>query len=68
VWESAWATISIHRTKEGAESAMNKHKADAKKKHDDFRNSITDEEKEFYTDYPFDTHKDWYVKEIELQD
>jgi hypothetical protein len=33
-WESAFQTISCHRTREGAEKAMNDHKAKAKENFD----------------------------------
>ena len=35
VYESSWATISLHYSKEGAEKAMNDHKTEAKREFDE---------------------------------
>ena len=65
--ESAYATISIHKTKEGAESAMNKHMESIKDKHEK-------EEAEYKlscpngVDFPWNYDQDWKIEEIELLD
>jgi hypothetical protein len=60
--ESSYATISLHRTREGAEKAMNKHKEEAsqewKKKYPVGS----------YEPYPFGRFEDWGINEIEILD
>jgi len=69
--ESAWATISLHRTKEGAENAKKKHKTARRKEWkkerkerlelfgDDYKNTSTYNEK-------FGRWEDWIIKEMEV--
>lgn len=62
IHESAHATMSIHRTEEGAKKAMKKHKDVKLKKFNDYlkRNP-------HFTKYmKFGEHEDWCVKEKEL--
>ncbi len=61
IHESAWATMSIHRTREGAESAMNAHKEKAKA---DYESDMEGYE----PIHPFDFAKDWMVSETILLD
>jgi len=55
--ESAYATLSIHRTKEGAQKAIDYHKA---QKLIDHNNR--------YPNLAFGEFEDWCVNEIELKD
>ena len=63
IHESAWATISIHRSREGAVNAMEEHKAEEKKKWEEYAD--TEERKK---EFPFGQHEDWSIGEIELHD
>lgn len=66
--ESADCTISIHKTKAGAEKAIEDHKAKEKKEFDDgFYNKMTDEEKAMYN-FKWDDFKSWRIVETELLD
>lgn len=56
IYESAWATISIHRTREGAEAAMEAHKGNE-------RDVWEKENKGFEPTHPFDFAKEWKVAE-----
>ena len=64
IHESAWGTISLHRTKEGAKKAMYRHKKKERKEFDDMYNG---KEKE-YLGIKFGIHEDWCVDEIEVLD
>lgn len=62
VHESAWATVSLHRTKEGAEKAMKKHKDVERRKF----NKLYKDEPELKKQMKFGQHKDWCIREQEL--
>lgn len=62
VFESAFATISLHRSKEGAEKAMEAHKAEKKEWHD---KRYADEDEE---DFIFGEFEEWIVEPIEILD
>ena len=62
IYESAYATMSLHKTRKGAEMAMAFHKAEKEKEHWDIYNRPDD----YYTS-PFGEHEDWRVEEIEVQ-
>lgn len=63
IWESAFGTISLHRTKKGAQEAMKAHKAEKRAEFD-----------ELYVDakphrlIKFGLYEAWKVEAIELQD
>lgn len=57
IHESAWHTLSIHRTRRGAEMAMEFHKNEEKEKYD-----------KYIGDDKFGEHEDWCVWEDELLD
>jgi hypothetical protein len=59
--ESAISTISIHKTRKGAEIAMMFHKNEVKQK---WINS----QKEYIDKYPFDFDQDWDIRETKLQE
>jgi hypothetical protein len=62
--ESSYATLSIHRTRKGAEMAIEFHRAERQKEWDDI---YTDKKDPWYQ--PFNTTSErWAVNEIELQD
>ena len=62
VFESTFATISLHRSKEGAEKAMEAHKAEKKEWHD---KRYADEDEE---DFIFGEFEEWIVEPIEILD
>lgn len=63
IHESAWATVSLHRTLEGAEKALAEHKE--KKRAEWLRMYPTVEDQE---EMPFGEFEDWFVKPIEIKD
>lgn len=62
IYESAYATISLHKTKKGAEMAMQFHKAEKEKEHW----AIYDKIPEDYYMHPFGEHEDWCVEEMDI--
>lgn len=63
--ESSYATISLHRTKEGAEEAMKKHKAKEKRKW----SKLYKNEPEFINGtLKFGQYQDWAIGEQKLLD
>lgn len=64
IWESAFQTISCHRTRAGAEKAMCEHKAKAKENFDKLYKNNT----ELKIDIEFGEHEDWQIGETELLD
>lgn len=60
VWESASATISLHRTKKGAMKAMKNHKEELRRKH----KKIYGNDKTM----KFGKNEHWGVGAIEIQD
>lgn len=63
IWESSYATISVHRTKRGAKRAVEVHKAFLAK---EFRETHGNEKTSF--GHTYDSHKEWRVVEKELKD
>lgn len=61
--ESSYATISAHKTKQGARNALAKHVREQKKEHDEDFQYVVKEMR-----YRFGLFERWYVKEIELLD
>lgn len=61
IYESSYATISLHRTRKGAEMAMEFHKAELKKEWDDM---YKDEE----PPYEFGHFEAWAVEEVKIYD
>lgn len=78
--ESSYATISVHRTREGAEKAMNKHKEEERIKHEKkierYKNSWKEEGHDDETikellegsTGEFGRFEDWGINEIEVED
>ena len=64
IHESAYASVSLHRTKEGAEKAMKKHKASELKKF----NKLYKNDPELKKLMKFGQHEDWSIGEQELLD
>ncbi len=62
VHESSYATISIHKTKEGAEKAIEIHKAKEKEEFD----KIYKDNNEF--NFKFGEHENWDIAKTELLD
>jgi hypothetical protein len=79
IHESSYATMSLHRTPEGAEKAMNEHKEKErlnfengykKRLTEEWQNDpdLDEEAKKVLIDSigNFDAHKDWAVEEMEV--
>lgn len=66
IHESSYGTLSTHRSREGAEKAMNKHRDAEKKEWDEMYRDV--EEPSLFEDMKFGQHEDWDVREIELLD
>jgi hypothetical protein len=62
IHESGYITMSIHRTRKGAEMALEFHKAEMKKEW----NKMYDEPDE--EPWKFGHFEDWKIEEIKLQD
>ena len=65
--ESSFATISIHRTREGAEKAVQDDKDKMKAEHEKSKKDIEDAGLEF-DDYEWNIDKEWDIQETELLD
>ena len=63
--ESASCTMSLHRTKSGAEKAMKKHKAEEKKKHNDMYKRLKVPKS---IRIKFGQFKSWSIVETEVLD
>ena len=61
IYESSFGVISIHKTRKGAEMAMEFHNAEARKKWEEMY-PTKKEQKEF----PFGSFESWRVFEYEL--
>ena len=69
VEESAWATVSLHKTKKGAEMAMKFHKAEKKKEwdeHDKWQREEYGDKYELLKSGEFGYWERWDVEEIEV--
>lgn len=69
--ESAWTTISLHRTRKGAEIAMKFHKEKQRKEweeHDKWQRKEYGDNYEHMKSSPFGTWQKWGVNEIEVLD
>ncbi len=64
IHESGWVTVSLHRTREGAQKALDSHKDSAKK---EFNERYSKEEIEKLI-FKFGQFEDWRIGEIELND
>lgn len=64
--ESAFATISIHRTKAGAYKAMRNHRTSAYLEW--YEDRMRFGKTPIFSEYPYDFGKDWMIREIELND
>jgi len=77
IYESAGMTISIHRTRRGAEDAIRKHKAEKRKEFDedmkwrreDIKKTLTEElQREYLKQFKFSKFESWGIIKIEIQD
>lgn len=68
IHESAYATISLHKTKKGAEKAVREHKKLIKKEWDDSHKGNSKEAKYFRSRFKWNGMVDWDIKETELND
>lgn len=64
IYESAFYTVSLHRTKKGAEMAMEYHKAEKLKEFNDLYDKSTQKEYGF----KFGQMESWRVSEMDIQD
>lgn len=67
IYESTYGTLSIHKTKKGAEKAVQQHKDQVKKEHDDM-NADFEKEGIEKSSFEWDVHQGWDVREIEVLD
>jgi hypothetical protein len=63
IHESASMTMSVHRTRKGAEMALDFHKNESHKQWKEM--FPTEDEQE---EYPFGKHESWFIKEIKIQE
>lgn len=63
IFESSHATKSLHRTRKGAEIALEFHKNEKRKEYEEVY--PTEEDRE---EFPFGTHEDWDIEEIKIED
>lgn len=83
IHESAYGLMSLHKTKEGAEAAMQKHIEEKKVEHSEYverqKENLADYIKEYNIDEEgskllydsigkFDDHEAWTVDELEILD
>lgn len=66
IYESSYGTISLHRTRKGAEIALEFHRNTAKKEYDEYYKSICKDLPNY--PYEFGQFENWRVVEIEIQD
>lgn len=67
--ESSYGTLSLHKTKAGAEKAVAEHKAQIKKEFEEgYWSRLSEEDKKLFSDHTWDMFKDWEVTETELLD
>lgn len=62
IYESGSVTISIHKSKKGAETALTHHKEKEKQEHDE----MYKDEPDMLCDMPYDQMKHWSVVETEV--
>ena len=83
IHESAYGTVSLHKTKEGAEAAMNKHKEEKRLEFEEYKKrrdadteeycikeNLDEEAKKSLMEWggKFGDHEDWQVDEFEVLD
>lgn len=66
IYESGDCLISLHRTKKGAEMALDYHKHEKKKEYDDY--SSWNKEEGTEPECKFGEFERWYVDEIEINE
>ena len=59
IHESIFGLVSLHRTREGAEKALEWHKNEVR---EEWKYRGADEE------YPYDQFQSWHIEEIKIQD
>ena len=64
--EGAASTISIHKTKKGAEMAMEFHKAEKQKQWDEMRKLYEENDPEYWKEFKWDFDQWWGIRECEL--
>lgn len=62
VHESAMGVISLHKTYEGAQKALEFHKETERKEYEQLHNE------RFKLDFPFGNFESWRVREIEVHE
>ena len=62
--ESSAYTISLHKTRKGAEMAIEFHQNECRKQHEE----IYKDDEDGLKDYPFDFFKSWDVAEMEVKE
>lgn len=64
--ESAAVTISIHKTKKGAEMAMESHKAETQKQWNEMRKLDEENDPEYWKEFEWDFDQWWGVRKCKL--
>lgn len=64
IYESAMTTLSLHRTEQGAEKAVEDHKKQLKQEYEEDYEGIPQKEREF----SYDHHKEWDVIKSKIQE
>lgn len=64
IFESVLGTISLHKTKEGAEKAIALHKFEIKSEFD----KMYSQEDAIEQEFRWDMHQSWNIEETELSD
>jgi hypothetical protein len=64
IHESGYITVSIHRTREGAEKAMEEQMTEEKKRYKEWYEN----DKSYKLQFPFNWNKNWKIEEIKILD
>lgn len=68
IHESSFATLSLHKTKSGAEKAIKEHKKLTKKEWDDSHKGTSKSDKYFKSRFKWNGMVEWSICETELLD
>jgi len=69
IYESAYGTLSLHKTREGAERAIENHKKELRLRHEESVKHMAEHAPTFDMD-EFEIHswQDWGIEEYEIED
>lgn len=66
IHESGWVTISLHKTRKGAEMAMEFHREVERKEHQEYLKRLDKEARKYAVE--FGRSEKWEVEEVEILD